>query len=595
MAKRPIFLIGDTAWMLWKASNADIDTYIETRAAQGFNMINLNCLFDVANNLSANQSRDNTQPASPQLVDSGTASAISTTTVTLESGHSFSTNSLVGYQLRINSASTNSDQDRIITANTNANPSVVTLTGSSWGDGTPTGTIQYGIAKPWTDPVEAKFQENYMQIIDYIIDKAATEGMYVYLVTMWGGDFFFLTGNISSPSVVRSDIATALGNWIGNRYKDKPNVIHALLGEYHENKALSTNQVTLVNAFGNGIEAVAPNQLKTIHPDGGLSSSDYFNSGSTWLDFHSLQTYQVASNSDTDMTVDYNTTPARPIGNAEPAYEEGGRGVNDAVTIDGYYCRYEAYNNVFQGAAYYTYGNNNVWRWINSPLSHLTQAGALSMPRLKNLVESRPLVGAPSSIVNSSGTYYGTSITYTSGGTYQVVAGDIITGATSGATATVIGVALSSGTWAGGDAGGTFYLKFQSGTFQSENLNVGANSNVATIAGNSSASFTTNNKVRGMIGPGLDYTMVYFYGSAVTKTLNLNLLTAATSILNYWWFNPRDGLCYTQSNTVTTAPVGQIAKGSAVSFTSPGSGSTNDWVLVVEDPSITTTYGQPGA
>lgn len=76
---------------------------------------------------------------------------------------------------------------------------------------------------------------------------------------------------------------------------------------------------------------------------------------------------------------------------------------------------------------------------------------------------------------------------FTSGGTYVTKPGDTITGATSGATATIIDVLVTSGTWAGGDAAGTLFVQGDSGTFQSENLNVGANSNVATIGGALSA------------------------------------------------------------------------------------------------------------
>lgn len=79
------------------------------------------------------------------------------------------------------------------------------------------------------------------------------------------------------------------------------------------------------------------------------------------------------------------------------------------------------------------------------------------------------------------------TVAFTSGGTYQITAGDTITGATSTATARVYYVDLSSGTWAGGNAAGTLYLDTQVGTFQSENLNVGGNTNVATIGGNSTA------------------------------------------------------------------------------------------------------------
>jgi hypothetical protein len=77
--------------------------------------------------------------------------------------------------------------------------------------------------------------------------------------------------------------------------------------------------------------------------------------------------------------------------------------------------------------------------------------------------------------------------TYTSGGTYVVIPGDTITGATSGATARVVKVTIATGAWATGDAAGTLTLDDQVGTFQSENLNIAGNLNVATIAGDSSA------------------------------------------------------------------------------------------------------------
>jgi hypothetical protein len=63
-------------------------------------------------------------------------------------------------------------------------------------------------------------------------------------------------------------------------------------------------------------------------------------------------------------------------------------------------------------------------------------------------------------------------IAYTSGGTRTIVAGDLLTGATSDETATVISITLTSGTFAGGDAAGVITVRSQSGTFQSENLDV---------------------------------------------------------------------------------------------------------------------------
>lgn len=72
-------------------------------------------------------------------------------------------------------------------------------------------------------------------------------------------------------------------------------------------------------------------------------------------------------------------------------------------------------------------------------------------------------------------------IAFTSGGIREIVAGDTLTGATSSETAIVVSIsALTGGSWAGGDAAGTFTVRTQSGTFQSENLN-------ATPAGSTTA------------------------------------------------------------------------------------------------------------
>ena len=81
----------------------------------------------------------------------------------------------------------------------------------------------------------------------------------------------------------------------------------------------------------------------------------------------------------------------------------------------------------------------------------------------------------------------GRTVAFTSGGTTAIAEGNTVTGAVSGATGVVGRVILASGTWAGGDAAGTLVLTSQTGTFQAENLDVGASLDLATIGGNSTA------------------------------------------------------------------------------------------------------------
>jgi hypothetical protein len=82
----------------------------------------------------------------------------------------------------------------------------------------------------------------------------------------------------------------------------------------------------------------------------------------------------------------------------------------------------------------------------------------------------------------------GRELSFTSGG-YNGAAieeGDTITGATSGATAEITRVVLESGSWEAGDAAGRLIFASQTGTYQSEVLNIGGNDH-ANIAGDSSA------------------------------------------------------------------------------------------------------------
>lgn len=74
------------------------------------------------------------------------------------------------------------------------------------------------------------------------------------------------------------------------------------------------------------------------------------------------------------------------------------------------------------------------------------------------------------------------TLLFTSGGAYEAAEGDVITGATSGATATVRRVVLQSGGFPAGTAEGYLVISPISGTFVAENLNIGVNLNVATIA-----------------------------------------------------------------------------------------------------------------
>ncbi len=76
------------------------------------------------------------------------------------------------------------------------------------------------------------------------------------------------------------------------------------------------------------------------------------------------------------------------------------------------------------------------------------------------------------------------SLGYDSGGTQVIAVGDTIEGADSGAQAIVGGVSLDTGAWLDSDAAGSLSLRRLIGTFaDNENLNIGVETNVATVDG----------------------------------------------------------------------------------------------------------------
>lgn len=121
--------------------------------------------------------------------------------------------------------------------------------------------------------------------------------------------------------------------------------------------------------------------------------------------------------------------------------------------------------------------------WVNSAAYVTRVIGGLAMI---NNPQDVSISNISSSIHNR--TVIGRLLAFTSGGTYEIMENDIITGASSTVTARVAFVFLTSGSWSAGTAAGNLVLVSQSGAFVAENLDVGANLNVATISADSAAS-----------------------------------------------------------------------------------------------------------
>lgn len=239
---------------------------------------------------------------------------------------------------------------------------------------------------------------SYWDHMDYIIDCAADYGLYIALLPTWGDKFN--QGGGKGPLIFNKENSCTYGKWIGNRYKDRDNIIWVLGGD----RPLETRvHFEVVNEMARGIREVDGNKhLMTFHPTGTKSSSFHLHN-EEWLDFNMIQTGHGALNTDCYnlVSADHNRVPVKPVLDGEPRYEDhpinfnAGNGYFDDFDV-----RQAAYWNVFAGAFGHTYGHHSIWSMCTDPAEYIIMSwkdainrpGSSQMKHLRALMESRPFL-----------------------------------------------------------------------------------------------------------------------------------------------------------------------------------------------------------
>ena len=221
----------------------------------------------------------------------------------------------------------------------------------------------------------------YWQHLDFIIDEAARNGIYLGLVTVWG----------SQVKAGKFDEAKArqYGDFLARRYRDRPNIIWIMGGDIQGDIRPEVWQ-----ALATTIKQLDKNHLMTYHPRGRYTSAHWW-AGAKWIDFHAFQSghrrygqrmgnkeYPIPDNTEEDnwMYVDSTWTykPIKPVIDDEPIYEGIPQGLHDADeplwTAD--HVRRYAYWSVFAGSCGHTYGNNSIMQFYRPglpPAYHVTK------------------------------------------------------------------------------------------------------------------------------------------------------------------------------------------------------------------------------
>lgn len=252
----------------------------------------------------------------------------------------------------------------------------------------------------------AKPNEKYFEQVDYMIDKAASVGLTIALLPTWG-DKVYKDGWGKGPEIFTPANAKIYGKWIGNRYKNKKNIIWIMGGD--RNLRAGTNDMEIWRAMAAGVEEGFGGQdkaLMSFHPQGVPEGASQWFHHDSWFDFNMFQTGHCTDQPVYDkILASYNRLPAKPVIDGEPIYEnipicfdEKEMGKSSAYDV-----RKAAYHSLFAGAFGHTYGCNDIWQ-MHTPIYEAVLGsnlfykeamelnGANQMKFARRLLESRPFL-----------------------------------------------------------------------------------------------------------------------------------------------------------------------------------------------------------
>ena len=247
---------------------------------------------------------------------------------------------------------------------------------------------------------------SYWDHMDYIIDVAAKNDIYVGMVCIWG--------SLVKGGKLSVEQAKTYGTFLANRYKNRPNIVWIMGGDIQGDIHPEVWETLAIT-----IKQIDKNHLMTYHPRGRYTSAHWWSQAS-WIDFHTFQSghrrygqrmgnkdYPIPDNTEEDNWMYVDSTwaykPLKPVLDDEPIYEGIPQGLHDANEPLWQACdvRRYAYWSVFAGSCGHTYGNNAIMQFYREgypPAYHcrktwteaLHDPGFNQMKYLKHLMLALP-------------------------------------------------------------------------------------------------------------------------------------------------------------------------------------------------------------
>jgi hypothetical protein len=249
----------------------------------------------------------------------------------------------------------------------------------AWGGGTGFETdapgANYAGETPWPEG-PARPNNAYFQNVDHLARYAAERDIVLAMLPTWG---YY----VNDVQTLNPDNARLYGRWLGERYRQRPNVIWVNGGD-----RIPTGHEATYRALAEGLrEGDGGAHLITYHPCGWRSSAQFWHD-EPWLDFNMIQTWTDWPMIYPAVAADRGLSPVKPVVLAEPAYETGSEYPLGPITP--HVVRRQAWW-AFMAGGFFTYGHNQNWRMEPGWLAEITSApGATHMSLLRSIAGSRP-------------------------------------------------------------------------------------------------------------------------------------------------------------------------------------------------------------
>lgn len=218
---------------------------------------------------------------------------------------------------------------------------------------------------PFTDVNDfTTTNETYFEHIDYIVEQALERDILLFITPSYIGYNCGAEGWCTEMQNNGTALLTQYGQFLGDRYKDYPNIVWVHSGDYTPTGADLDN----VKAIADGIMAAENNsdRLHTIHLSPGDTGSTL--AGIPWLKIDTVYTYaKLVNYHSVDESLN-NSLGVRPTIFFEGAYENE----NGATPID---LRAQMFIQYAWAGAGFIFGNSPVWKFDTGWQAALNSAG----------------------------------------------------------------------------------------------------------------------------------------------------------------------------------------------------------------------------